>query len=172
VADAVLGLLDDLPADVVDQVTSTLLGALEKTAYELQSDPELREQLTTLSTRHMQTVFNPKYVDDPRVAYSSYAGRTNLESGWLACRGGAQPNDPFALDVVRPLLLPSALFLEADGLQANDGLVSVDSARWGTFQRCVPADHIREVGHSGPTLTFDHLAFFRGIVARLRSARL
>ncbi len=29
---------------------------------------------------------------------------------------------------------------------ANDGLVRVKDARWGTFLGCVPADHLDEVG--------------------------
>ena len=30
---------------------------------------------------------------------------------------------------------------------SNDGLVSVESARWGNFLGVLPADHLDEVGH-------------------------
>ncbi len=173
VADAVLGLLKHLPKDVVDDVTSAVLKILQKTAYELETDPELRQQLVLLSEEHMTKVFNPKYVDDPNVVYKSYAGRTNLRSGVLACAGSVYPNEPTKLDVVQPMLLPTALFLEEGQLKVNDGLVTVESSKWGTFEQCVPADHLKEVGMFEPAASsFDHIALFRSIVERLRNEGL
>jgi triacylglycerol lipase len=59
----------------------------------------------------------------------------------------------------------------------NDGLVTVASARWGTFLQCVPADHLKEVGQiaqngADPLSGFDHLAFFRAVVSRIRAQGL
>ena len=168
VADAVLGLVKNVPAGQFDALTDAVLSFLQTTAYELQTNPALREQLVQLSEKHMKESFNPKYVDDPNVVYKSYAGRSNLRSGLSACNGSSYPTDPAKLDLVQGYLLATALFLEEGQLKVNDGMVTVDSAKWGSFEQCVPADHLKEVGHLGPTATFDHLALFRAIVERVR----
>ncbi|MBX3188059.1 MAG: alpha/beta fold hydrolase [Labilithrix sp.] len=171
VADAVLGLLGALPASVIDDITSDLLQLVQKTAYELQTDPRLRAQLVELSEKHMSTVFNPKYQDAPGVLYMSYAGRTNLRTGALACDGAKYPNAPFDLDAAQIMLAGTALFLEEGQLKVNDGLVTVESSKWGVFQQCVAADHLKEVGQLGPAAaSFDHLDLFRKIVERVRLA--
>lgn len=170
--DAALGLLDALPADEVDGLTKALLELLQRTAYEVQSDPNLRAQLVTLSEHQMSTVFNPKYVDDPRVTYGSYAGRTNLQNGLFDC-AGKYPNDPTRVDIVNPMFAPIAPLLAGPLNHSNDGLVTVDSARWGTFLQCVPADHLKEVGvlsvsQQHLVSNFNHLEFFRTVVSRIR----
>lgn len=173
VADASLGLLQFLPASEVDEIANSLLSIVQKTAYELQTDPDFRAQVTQLTEKHMKEVFNPKYVDDPRVEYTSYAGRTNLRTGIGTCDGGKYKNDPTDLDLPQGTLGATALFLEEGKLKINDGLVTVESAKWGEFQQCVPADHLKEVGQLGPAAaSFDHLQLFRDIVARTRAAGL
>ncbi len=171
IADVSLGLLKWLPADVVDSVTGGFLGLLQKSAYELQSDANLRAQVTLLSEQYMKDVFNPKYVDDPRVSYMSYGGRTNLRTGIGACDDGVYPNDPTDVDLAQGGLGAMALFLEDGKGKVNDGLVTVESAKWGKFQQCVAADHLKEVGQLGAlAASFDHLALFRSIVDRIRKA--
>jgi triacylglycerol lipase len=170
--DATLGLLEALPKNEVDALTDALLKLLQKSVYEVQTDPSLRAQLVGLSEDHMRKVFNPKYLDDPRVKYSSYAGRTNLQSGVFDC-DGKYPNDPTHVDVANPLFLPIAPLLAGPLNHSNDGLVTVDSAKWGTFLQCVPADHLKEVGvlsvsQKQLVSRFDHLEFFRIVVARIR----
>ena len=171
VADAVLGLLQNLPADVIDSVTGDFLKLVEKTAFELQSDAHLRQQLVELSEKYMTTVFNPKYQDAPGVLYMSYGGRTNLRTGIGVCDDGKYDNDALDLDTTQLMLAPLAIFLEEGKLKVNDGLVTVESSKWGVFQQCVPADHLKEVGQLGPAAqSFDHLKLFRDIVARVRKA--
>jgi triacylglycerol lipase len=172
VADVTLGLMSFLPASQVDEITTALLKIVQKTAYELQTEPELRDQLKLLSTGYMKDVFNPKYIDAPGVAYKSYAGRSNLRTGVFACDGSTYPNKPTDVDAAQVALLPTAIFLEEGAeLKVNDGLVTVDSSKWGTFEQCVPADHLKEVGQLGPAAaSFDHVQLFRDIVARVRSA--
>lgn len=171
VADAVLGLIQGIPTSVVDQVTSDFLGLVQKTAYELQTDAHLRAQLQLLSEAHMKNVFNPKYVDDPNVHYMSYAGRSNLRTGVLSCNDGVYPNDPSDVDAPQLSLAATALFLEEGQLKVNDGMVTVESSKWGVFQQCIAADHLKEVGQFGPSAaSFDHISFFRKVVARVRSA--
>lgn len=87
-----------------------------------------------------------------------------------------EANQPSALDNTALALLPFATFLEQgdQALHVNDGMVEVRSARWGRFMGCIPGDHFDEVGqiaHLVPNLEsgFDHLAFYRGIVRRLRA---
>lgn len=177
VADLVLGLVKDVPDDVFDSVTGQFLSVLQKTFYDVQHDPDLHTQLVELSEDYAAHVFNPKYVDDPRVYYASYAGRTNFETGVADCGSSALPNDPAHVDAAQPMLAPTAVFLEEGHGVSNDGLVSVASARWGAFQQCVPADHLKEVGQLGVTgpdalSSFDHLAFFRSVVAQIRARGL
>ncbi len=174
VADLVLGLTSGVPDNVFDQVTGVVVNLLQKSVYEIQSDPHLHAQMQEMSAQYMSTVFNPKYQDDPRVVYGSYAGRTNFETGVTDCAGAAFPDDPSHVDAAQPALAPTAIFLEEGQGKANDGLVPVASARWGKFLQCVPADHLKEVGllvqqGKDPVSSFDHLAFFRDVVARLRS---
>lgn len=175
VADAALGLLQGVPPTAIDQVTTAFLQLLQKTAYDVQSDPHLRAQMTELSELYMEDTFNPHYVDDPRVAYASYGGRTNYEDGQPDCAAAFYADDPTKLDAAQAELSVTAQFLQGTTMTTNDGLVTVASSRWGTFMQCVPADHLAEVGQiaqSGPDPMsgFDHLAFFRDVVARIRSA--
>jgi triacylglycerol lipase len=73
--------------------------------------------------------------------------------------------------VAQVALAPLAMFLEEGKLKVNDGLVTVESSKWGEFQECLPADHLKEVGQLGPAASsFDHLALFRRIVLRIRAA--
>jgi triacylglycerol lipase len=173
VADAVLGLLQFVPASVIDSVTGDFLALVQKTAFELESDAHLRAQINEISEQYMATVFNPKFVDAPGVVYMSYAGRTNLRTGIGVCDGGKYPNKPLDVDLTQAVLAPLAIFLEEGKFKVNDGLVTVESAKWGEFQQCVPADHMKEVGQLGPSAaSFDHLQLFRDIVARVRLAGL
>lgn len=106
--------------------------------------------LTTGST----AAFNAAHPDAPHVRYVSYAG---------------DQADSIALK-------PAHLYLEtigqSDDDRANDGIVSVASARWGEFVAPRwPADHFGELGYNlnSPTLhsAFDHIAAYRDIVARV-----
>jgi triacylglycerol lipase len=172
VADALLEAVDVLPEGPVDEVLDGALKLLEITAYELKTDAHLRAQGTELTEKYMREVFNPKYVNDPRVAYKSYAGRTNLRTGVLDCNDATYPNDPFDVRIAQPMLVPLAAFLEEGlALKVNDGLVTVESAKWGTFEECVAADHLQEVGQLGPfTGGFDSVGLFTNIVKRIRKA--
>ncbi|MBX3230756.1 MAG: alpha/beta fold hydrolase [Labilithrix sp.] len=172
-ADTILDLVDRIPPGVVDPVLDGALELLQITAYELKTDAHIRAQGTMLTERYMKGVFNPTYVDDPRVAYKSYAGRTNMRTGILDCGNATYANEPWDVLPAQPMLAPLALFLEEGAkLKVNDGLVTVDSARWGTFEECVAADHLQEVGQLGPFGWFDSVALFKTIVKRTRKAGL
>ncbi len=172
VADAILGGIPGVPDALLNGVAA-LIGF----AYnEIRTNPNLRAAIEGLTER-AATEFNARNRDDPRVVYWSWTGRTNLRTGIFQCGGSVVANEPARVDATLLLLEPFALFLEqGDPTQhVNDGLVEVASARWGTFMGCVPADHMDEVGqiaHVGPVLGsgFDHIAFYRDVVRRIREA--
>ncbi len=172
VADVALGIIPGVASNTLNDAASALLGVLEKTVYDIQSSTNLMAQAQELTTPYMANTFNPKYIDAPGVHYASYAGRTNLRSGAGVCDAATYPNMPTQVDAAQPLLLPTALLLEEGKGVVNDGLVTVDSAKWGEFMQCVPADHLQEVGNinvSGATATtFDFQQFYRDVVQRLR----
>jgi triacylglycerol lipase len=93
-----------------------------------------------LTTRYLTKIFNPRTPDDPRVRYFSVAGRTG------------------SLNIWHPLWLPKVVLDGANG-GGNDGLVSVESARWGEFLGTLEgADHWAVRGASGIELLDADLA--------------
>lgn len=107
--------------------------------------------LTTLSCQ----AFSVKYTNRPSVAYFSVAGSSRL--GFLPT-GSAL------------LLFHHYIFASTGKL--NDGLVTVDSASWGTFDPTTwPADHAEEVGYNLDNLilppAFPYLANFDRIIANV-----
>jgi triacylglycerol lipase len=173
VTDLVLGLVPGAADATVSSVTDALLQLLEDGVYSVKSNPSLFAQMNEMTTSYMASTFNPKYVDAPGVVYASYAGRTNLESGTGVCDDGEYANEQSNVDVPQTVLATTADYIQSQGLD-NDGLVPVESAKWGTFMECVPADHLKEVGMlfqngADPISGFNHLLFFRSVVARLRA---
>lgn len=136
----------------------------------------IRAALDQMSTSAMQS-FNARYPDVAGIEYFSWAGRsarafsTNTED--TACSGAPNPD---ATDVIG---LELALPFEATGgeVVANDGLVTVESARWGTFLGCMPADHMDEIGMfflrgADPVSGFDHAKFFTKVGTELEARGL
>lgn len=171
VADLVLGPRALWPSGFANLI-SLLIG---RTISSVGDDPDLLAQIDDLTEAHMQGAFAAENPDDPRVAFFSVAGRSDLMRGDEDCAGGLWPN-PRGVDAIDPALWPTARFLRGLGLRpvVNDGLVTVRSARWGRFLGCIPADHFGEVGQIarlGPDLLsgFDHLAYYRRVVELLRS---
>lgn len=109
--------------------TTFLLGMFDSPAY------------ANLTTRYLTKIFNPRTPDDPRVRYFSVAGRTGSVNVW------------------HPLWLPKVVLDGANGMEGNDGLVSVESARWGEFLGTLEgADHWAVRGASGIELLDADLA--------------
>ena len=96
--------------------------------------------------------FNPRIIDHPSVRYFSFAGK-------MGGRGGAP--------LWWPLLLQWFHLRIVEG--PNDGLVAVESSKWGTFLGTLPASHVDLVGHLYPRtgIPFDRLQFYRDLAARL-----
>jgi triacylglycerol lipase len=168
--DAFAGIIPGINLGVLDAV-ATAIGAVYNGAP---GRAELRTTLAALSERDA-VAFNANNPDDPRVRYYSVAGRSNRRDGRAVCGDALVADNPTLVDTPFPLLAPLTAFLEGNDPThlVNDGLVTVQSARWGTFLGCVPADHFDEVGqiaHQGPDRNsgFDHIALYRDLVRRLR----
>ena len=109
--------------------TTFLLGMFDSPAY------------ANLTTKYLTDIFNPRTPDDPRVRYFSMAGRTG------------------PLNIWHPLWLPKVILDDVNGRVGNDGLVSVESARWGEFLGTLEgADHWALRGASGIELLDADLA--------------
>jgi triacylglycerol lipase len=128
-------------------------------------------------------VFNDMYPNVPTIPYFSIAGRSASAIVRGACLRAESPDFidrwNIYLDPLDPLFsIPGAIVAERlIGSEVHDGLVAADSAAWGRFLGCIPADHMDEVGHlvgdsPGFGNGFDHLAFYRDLVAFLRSEGL
>lgn len=90
---------------------------------------DLRQAVREMTPEFLETTFNPEVPDHPDVRYWSYAGR--------AGKGTDVSINPF----LRPL---NAYLFAREGV--NDGFVSVESARWGTFMGEINADHALQIG--------------------------
>lgn len=122
--------------------------------------------------------FNARYPDVPGIPYWSIAGRT---AGALATDECRTPDAPPWIskwdrtkDTTELLLkVPQVLISNIHGLP-NDGLVPIESAKWGTFLGCVPADHFDEIGQlfgdpAGFQNDWSHLEFYSDLVKFLRA---
>ncbi len=152
-----------LAPGAVEEVVGALLNLVGAVTAQQKSDA--LASFYSLSEQYMQEEFNPKNPDDPRVQYLSYTGRTCDALAFLN-----PAND--CKDLVDPLIGWSyALLQQARG--DNDGLVTVDSAKWGEYRGEMIADHIDEVGQilgiTDPK--FDHLAFYRDRARELAQAQ-
>ncbi len=151
IADVVLGIVPDslewLVGDTVDFVYAFLFG---------DTNPDSLQNAYDLTRDYMQNVFNPNTPDMPGIYYQSWAAKAKT-----SC-----PNI---------ILEPTWLVLLAyEG--ANDGLVSVDSAKWGNFRGVedaawysVGCDHLNIVDQLfGITPGFDAPGFYVDIVSELK----
>lgn len=154
VADLALGLVPGDMMAAAAAIVNLVLGPVSM------DEADFEGQLVQLSADYLENVFNPSHPDDPRVQYFSIAGRTQL--------------NPFVdvtqVDVVDPSMVASyGLVWTLEG--GNDGLVAVDSAKWGAYLGEIPADHADEVGQwpLTPQPAFDHKSFYRQLAAFLRN---
>ncbi|MBL8955543.1 MAG: alpha/beta fold hydrolase [Myxococcaceae bacterium] len=127
--------------------------------------------------------FNVKYTDAPGVPYFSFTGRSGMRRGADECNVPGRPafitrwDDE--LDPTNVGLGATELYLEQNIFdpEPNDGLVTVSSAKWGTFLGCVPADHLDEIGQlfgARPGLFNDwgYVDFYAAVISMLRAKGL
>jgi triacylglycerol esterase/lipase EstA (alpha/beta hydrolase family) len=157
VTDVLLGLVEDrlITEWVLDELANAYadwVGA--------PSEQHLMEQLTAMSRPGMEA-FNAEVPDREDIPYFSWAGRTCAVLD-LLCQVGNGGEAVFI-----PLATTFWVLQIFEG--ESDGLVSIESARWGTFLGLLPADHMNEVGHLvGETAPgFNHLEFWASEAERL-----
>lgn len=170
-ADLGLGFTNGLTAPLAD----ALIDWLKVDDSDWRNDPDIEAALITLSVWNAP-YFNAENPDDPRVEYFSIAGRSLLASAGSACSGSLWGNGS-GLDLADTMLTISGTYTLGSifpwQMKANDGVVTVDSARWGTFLGCVAADHLdlvnRFSGSWDHSSGFDALAMYDRIVSHLHS---
>ncbi len=146
IADVALGLMDGPVEDAVS-IISWLAGCtVDGVDYDTCQQDAI-DAAWNLTIEYVENQFNPQTPNDERVAYFSYAGITGLHSK----------------DIVDPLLIiPYGIVYSNEG--DNDGLCSVESAKWGTFLGTVEADHLDEIGQLvGVTGLFNYKKFYLNI---------
>lgn len=127
--------------------------------------------------------FNARYPDVAGIPYWSIGGRSDLHPGGEDCSTAVPPffvtSWLSTLDPIDGKMLVTEMILDGQGLvpAPNDGLVTVASARWGTFLGCVPADHFDEMGQllgdePGLGNDWDHRDFYADLIAWLRTQGL
>jgi triacylglycerol lipase len=170
-------LLKIIPDDL-DKAVNAMASAWGRTftGGDLADNSDLVAALSSISEQTTATSFNPEVQDDPRVTYVSWAGVSAVlgipnPKDYDACEGKIQTRLGIR-DGMDATLVPAAAFVaHGTELRPNDGMVTVESAKWGTFMGCIPADHLGEVGQpkQGRHLLtgFDHLEFYRKVASSL-----
>jgi len=134
--------------DVLDLIYGNLLG---------DSNPNSAQNCYDMQTDYMKNIFNKETLDVPEVYYQSWTGRIkyiSVSNIWAA------------------LLWPAIAMREG----ANDGAVSVYSAKWGNFRGVLTGawwsngvDHIKVIGQPfGITPGFDAPGFYVDVVKDLK----
>jgi hypothetical protein len=128
--------------------------------YQFDTNPDSLSNAYDVTTRYMKNVFNPKTPDVKEIYYQSWAAKVKY-----AC-------PTIVLDPIWRMLKT------VEG--PNDGLVSVESAKWGNFRGVESAawwspgcDHLNIIGHLfGLTPGFNAPSFYVNIVADLKTRGL
>jgi triacylglycerol lipase len=167
-------LFDNVPG-WTDGIVDAIASVIGRSILDVEGDADLRASLKAMTEDVMLNSFNPHNIDDPQVLYFSYAGRSNDSDGVPECDNAWLADDTSKVDHIDPLLTLTGDYLSDHGEYGgvNDGIVPVKSARWGLFMGCFPADHFDEIGQVNKTQPnaesgFDHKAFYREVVKRIR----
>jgi triacylglycerol lipase len=170
-------LLKDMPTGWRDKVTA-FVDMIGIKVNPLIANPELLEVAYDLSVEGAAR-FNETTPDVPGIYYQSYAA---LSTTWGrpsqkhkdAC--GLILGDNKVPDIMNRPLNAGLLILSPEmEFQASDGMLTVESQKWGEFRGCVPTDHWGIFGSErapGPDRRtgFDLVRFYRNVAYDL-SAR-
>jgi len=152
------------------------------TEDELAKDSDVRAALLGISETNAPK-FNETHPDDARVYYQSWAGVSSRVgigdsedekvcnasyNGENVSRRLEGRSDVMDASLRLGSLIAGHGFGWQSSFEPNDGMVTVESAKWGHFRGCIRADHLDEVGqpkHDQPNLRtkFNHLDFLREI---------
>ena len=147
------GLQDPQARSAVDALVNLAASRLWSTATAASS---ITAALAQFETSRM-TAFNTQVTDAPGIPYFSVAGRSALRRSPDLCNASDGTRPPFIrsfdgeVDPINPMLDATQLIISPNAFDpvSNDGLVPVESAKWGTFLGCIPADHLDEIGQIG-----------------------
>ncbi|MBK7579521.1 MAG: triacylglycerol lipase [Myxococcales bacterium] len=179
-ADVLLGLVADSSSQkLIDWLVKQIGYALYDTTGKKTS---LWKPLELFSKSGI-AAFNQTYTDRASVRYWSITGRSDFKLAEMDCKPDSQvpfiEKYNFQTDPIDALLLITEAYLDGGLAQpdANDGLVRVKDAKWGTFLGCVPADHLDEVGQlfgdsPGIGNGFKHKELYVALVEYLRAQGL
>ena len=106
-----------------------------------------------MSKTYMTNEFNKNVPDSPSVKYFSWSGKASLT--------GENKVKPFMLTFFTIISI-------MDG--PNDGMVSVESAKWGEWLGVLNTDHYGMIGQPMGLTNFDYLSFFLSEAKRLEKA--
>ena len=137
--------------DRLGQVAVAVMEFIGRAAYET-APPHARAALEELTPDYLEATFNPAHPMPAGIYCASYAGQAGK---------GTDEN------MYPPLAVPNRILYRLSGL--NDGLVAVESARWGLDLGTVEADHARQIGLRFAGSSFDSKAFYPGIADHLRT---
>lgn len=174
VADVALKLMPG----IFDDAINALAAAWGRTYSEVSDDADLRAAMYDISETAAADR-NAATPDVDGVYYQSWAGVSsvlglNNPKDAAACEGLGL-RQPGKSDKMHATLVPMAAFTSGGAaLIPNDGMVSVESAKWGEFRGCIPADHLDEVGQpehdaADAQTGFDHVRFYRNLAFELAS---
>ncbi len=167
---------DERVREWVDGLVRTVGAPLWDAAGEETSLFHAMEQLSEEGA----AAFNAAHPNQPGVDYFSIAGRSGMHLAPGPCASDEAPEwitrYAWERDPIDPLLAVSEAFIDGGfgDPYPNDGLVRIESARWGTFLGCVPADHFDEMGQllgDSPGLgnRWSYLEFYRDLVGWVRA---
>lgn len=181
VADYALKILPDSESHAGTALNS-LMKAFGKTftQEDLAEGSDVRAAMTSLSEANAAS-FARATPNDARVYYQSWAGVSrgiggprseDAQKRVLAACNGVYFGNVARADFMDASLSGGSALVGRFGDVVQDGMVTVASAKWGTFRGCYPADHLDEVGQkkkdeADAYTLFDHRIFFRNLATDL-----
>ena len=181
IADKILSVTPGFADPAINALAS--LWARTFTDRDLAEGSDVRAALAGISEKNAPS-FNADVQNAPGVYYQSWAGITTHLDLHIddrerdVCDGKVEDYKGRADHMTNPQMIVSAPIVGkglGNSAKPNDGMVTVESAKWGKFMGCVPADHLDEVGqpsHDGPNRwsRFDHIRFYRRVAYGLDAA--
>lgn len=182
-ADVLVGVTPDADrAKLIDAFATLTAGIVGSDA--IANDPDVRGALAALTTAEALR-FGSEITDAAGVYYQSWAGYSR-PFGAASAEHDARVLEVCAPDQGEPmarvdhdyLALPLVPFADVVGKGTNgepipsDGLIAVESARWGNFRGCIPADHMEQLGQrnlpdANVRTGFDVARFYTNVAADL-----
>jgi triacylglycerol lipase len=167
-----------LSLNVSSVILNAIAAVIGAQVSDVGGDPHLRAAIAAMAEANAGA-FNAATPDDPRVYYQSWAGASSLlgsardrDAVVATCEGKVDLLPAGSLDKLRLEFIPFTSIVGHGRNDANDGMVTVASAKWGNFRGCVPGDHSDEIGRMttarpNPRTSWDPQRFWRDVAFEL-----